>query len=291
MGSGSQGESAADTSTFRSRHWSAPSPLPAVGLPEVSCASSAFCAAVDLEDVFVYNRRSWSTPISVGGAELLSVSCVSRSFCVATGLSDAYVFNGVSWAGPVPIHESGNGILVSCVSPDFCVAAADGTLYRFNGTKWDHGTTVDPLAAHFVSVSCATTSFCVALDLSGATFVYDGRSWAASAVLSSEEGMYWVSCTASMCIAVGSGVRGGAAYEYRPARQQRKPPGKTGLLSVTGTASLAAYARTRVRIAPTPAERSGAAPTEKGWPRRAIHTDYARPAGVATEVTPAQDRS
>ncbi len=122
----------------------------------VSCVSSSFCVAGGryydtsghrLAFTSVYNGSTWTdrqvaSALNSGGyASVNSVSCVSSSFCAAGGLtydaSAGYqaftsVYNGSTWtdvqvAGA--LNSGGNAYInsVSCVSSSFCVA---GGRYR-----------------------------------------------------------------------------------------------------------------------------------------------------------------
>ena len=67
---------------------------------------------------------------------------------------------------------------VSCpLGTSFCMALGDGSYYTANGTTWT-GTSSPapggPLHGFTYSVSCATASFCVAVDWEGNALVGTG---------------------------------------------------------------------------------------------------------------------
>jgi hypothetical protein len=63
------------------------------------------------------------------------------------------------------------------------------------------------------SVSCPTRTFCVAVDLDGDAFAYNGKAWSSGANIdplnqtSNPDGLGSVSCTTTtFCAAVDSGI-------------------------------------------------------------------------------------
>lgn len=120
--------------------WSAPTLIDPNGGSSLSCPSSDFCAAVDAEgDITTWNGSSWSTPQSVDAVTALSVSCVSASFCLVTDNA--------------------------------------GDVLTWNGAEWSAAQTIDP-GAGLGSVSCASNTFCAAIDLShGDALIWNGASW------------------------------------------------------------------------------------------------------------------
>ena len=61
----------------------------------LSCASSSFCAAVDLNgNAFIYNGSSWSDPTNIDGTNQLNdVSCPTETFCVAVDGTNVFYYN------------------------------------------------------------------------------------------------------------------------------------------------------------------------------------------------------
>ena len=161
--------------------WSAPQNVDGSGdFTSVSCASSQFCAAVDIYgNVLTYNGSSWSAPEMITEGGILSVSCPSTTFCVAVGEGGGEnTWDGSSWNGPGPVGtDEYNLNSVSCTSSDFCVAVDDnGGADTWNGATWTGPTVVDS-EGDLSSVSCTNSSFCVAVDEDGNAFVYDGTNW------------------------------------------------------------------------------------------------------------------
>jgi hypothetical protein len=97
---------------------------------------------------------------------------------------NAYTFNGSAWTGPVVIDKTAGAaaqdgtspdyVSVSCGSPRFCVAV-DGThAYTFNGSSWSAPSTLSENGG--LEVSCSGT-FCLAMDDVGNAYTDDGGTW------------------------------------------------------------------------------------------------------------------
>jgi hypothetical protein len=192
---------------FNGTTWTAPQSLGGLFLSSVSCVSS-FCAAVDYNGRAVtYNGTSWAASVSTGEsfeAPLRSVSCTSSSFCVAVGGGNAVTYNGASWSAPVAIDANGADY-VSCV-PSFCVAVGGEYAVTFNGASWGTPTKIDSVEEPFLlSVSCASSSFCVAVDDNGNALTYKSGSWSAPDSIGGQ--LNSVSCApaSSFCVAVDEG--------------------------------------------------------------------------------------
>lgn len=144
---------------------------------------------------------TWSLPTSVTSASALDqVSCTSPSFCMAVDAQgSAYRFDGSAWSPAVPLAGSaaaagsttgGSGVRnggagtsangtpgVSCAASTFCVALSG----QSNVVQWD-GTAWGAAeqvggAASLQAVSCASTTFCVAMDGIGDGYAYEGSAW------------------------------------------------------------------------------------------------------------------
>ena len=128
--------------------------------------------------------------------DLESVSCPSSSFCVAIdGSGNAVVMSSGIWSHPVRVLSSAgdDGVApsVSCASSSFCVVVSDTGATIWNGSAWSAAQTMDALPSdvgtpprgvnHSVldSVSCVSSTFCVAADNAGRMFTWNGSSWSA----------------------------------------------------------------------------------------------------------------
>ena len=84
-----------------------------------------------------------------------------------------------SWSAPVLVDSSGNLNAVSCATTSFCVAVDAGG-YSFTY----NGTSWQPKVLvspnSLTGVSCASPSFCMAVDTAGNAWAYTGSSWGGS---------------------------------------------------------------------------------------------------------------
>jgi hypothetical protein len=196
------GDDLDDVYTYNGSSWSAAQQLnPSVTSPNVSfavsCPTTSFCLAVDGNfNAYTYNGSTWSAaqvidPNTLEGIIIGEVSCASATFCEAAFGQQTVTFNGSSWSAPVkiPVGSEGNASstpsieALSCASTTLCAGVGttsnnQGYLDTFNGTAWAapqiKKTGLGPQA--FVSVSCPTTSFCMAPGLDG-WVTYNGSSW------------------------------------------------------------------------------------------------------------------
>jgi hypothetical protein len=182
-------------------------------LSVVSCPSTTLCAAVDNNgDVHFWKNGAWLAPqyLNAGGS-LSSISCTSTAFCMAMSVGgEAMAYNGRSWnsagsAGPQETYE------ISCRSVTFCAAVgANGLpgkpswLAVYNGHSWSSQKTISTgkMNDRVLDVSCATTSYCVAVNWNGKILTYDGSRWATLSKVG-PSGLISVSCvSASFCLAI-----------------------------------------------------------------------------------------
>ena len=176
-----------------------------------------------------------------GSASITSVTCPSSTFCVAggnyrdsSGQGQAFVsvWNGTTWTDSevaAALNTGGYALItsVSCSSPNFCVAGGNyqdssGNSQAFvsvwNGTTWTDSRVAASLNnggfASITSVSCSSSTFCVAGDSSGNgqafVSVWNGTTWTDSQVAAAlytglGAGITSVSCSSSnFCVAGGN---------------------------------------------------------------------------------------
>jgi hypothetical protein len=199
--------------TYNGSSWSAADQLnPSVTSPSVSfavsCPTTSFCLAVDGDyNAYTYNGSAWSAaqvidPNTLEGIVIGEVSCASATFCVAAFGQKTVSYNGSTWSAPLTIPAGSEGSAsstpsieaLSCTSATLCAGVGttsnnEGYLDTFNGTAWSapsiKKTGLGPQA--FVSVSCPTTSFCMAPGLDG-WVTYNGSSWGAPQTFSDPGG-------------------------------------------------------------------------------------------------------
>ncbi|HSZ45722.1 MAG TPA: hypothetical protein VK823_10325 [Streptosporangiaceae bacterium] len=197
----------------------------------VSCATTTFCVAVDWSGAYlVYNGKKWSAPQTINplASAVDAVSCPSPGFCMAVDASTSngegghiFMFNGRTWTyegqDALPLSS------VSCTGPDFCEMLSygtDGSVYTatWNGTSVGNGS-LDTYLGFGPEpgegrVSCATQSFCVAVDQLGNAFTYIDGVWSKATALDPgvAASMAGVSCpTTTFCVAIDAG---GNEYTY-----------------------------------------------------------------------------
>jgi hypothetical protein len=198
------GDNLDDVYTYNGSSWSALHQLNSsvtdatVGFA-VSCPTTSFCLAVDGNfNWYTYNGSTWSAAqvidsSTLEGIVIGEVSCASATFCEAAFGQQTVTYNGSSWSAPVKVPVGAEGSssstpsieALSCASSTLCAGVGttsnnEGYLDTFNGTAWAtpqiKKTGLGPQA--FVSVSCPTTSFCMAPGLDG-WVRYNGTSWGA----------------------------------------------------------------------------------------------------------------
>ena len=226
------GDTAGRVTRFNGSTWSVPVTIdPGSGLGSMSCPTASFCAVTDNFNVMTWNGVTWSTPVSLGFSA--DVSCASATSCLAVGgdgslSGDAqWRYNGVSWTRVAPAPTTVMS-LVSCVST-VCVAVApaywgiNSNSAVFNGTTatWSSPAVVEADRT-LVDASCASPTFCVAVDGAGNAYTYNGTTWSAGVKIDSAAVPTSISCTsASFCMVVddgGGAVRySGAAWSPRVA--------------------------------------------------------------------------
>jgi hypothetical protein len=197
------------------------------GFPySISCPTASFCLAADWSGAYLtYNGKTWSSPQSIStlAGAVDSVSCLSATFCMAVDASDrnglggdVFVFKGTSWtwAGQDGLPLSS----VSCTSTTYCemlTYGSDGTVSSafWNGTNVYNTQALDTYQGFGTApgqgeLSCASRTFCVAVDQLGNAFTYNGSTWSGATAL--DPGFIVtadaVSCaTTTFCVATDAG--------------------------------------------------------------------------------------
>lgn len=135
-------------------------------------------------------QTGWSAPTQVAPGEYLaSVSCPTTSFCAAVGsgfqnsasgngtYGTALAWNGTRWSSPRDVDGYSGLEAVSCASPSFCVAVD----MSGHAVSWNgrSWSRPEPVAnGYLTGVSCTAAGVCVALDgLTGTAFAFSGGAW------------------------------------------------------------------------------------------------------------------
>jgi len=156
-------------------------------LTSIACPSSSLCFAGGepgvVEEWSGGAVEAWS-PLSADPGHVVSgIACVSTTDCVAVDdAGSATTWNGTSWSDPVQVDGSAALVSVSCdPTGALCLAVArDGTgAVRKSGT-WS---VLAAWSEPWISVSCVTTTFCMAVDDLDDAVVFNGTSWSDSVPL------------------------------------------------------------------------------------------------------------
>jgi uncharacterized repeat protein (TIGR01451 family) len=203
-----------DAVTYNGSAWSARS-LVFAGFPgyfgaelrQVSCVSTTFCVASDDDgSVFIYNGVSWSPPDPVTNSPFnMGVSCASTTFCVAIGEDGGgtgYVYNGSTWTQKTVDTNPNSGFTgvesVSCaLGTDFCAGIdnmGSAVVTTDGGAIWT-SSSIDGNPQPTASVSCATATYCLAVDNYGDAFTFNGGSWSSAQDIDGTKDLTSVSCT------------------------------------------------------------------------------------------------
>jgi hypothetical protein len=198
---------------------------PYVGPALVSCTSASFCLAVPLGvsgASWTWDGAQWTAHADPTRNRFSGLSCVSPTFCVGvTSDNLAYTFTGTGWSAGSSVKDSNTLTSVSCATTSFCMATDYTSAFVFNGTTWSGATQVSDELLS--TVSCPSTTFCVALDYLEVSHTYNGTAW------SSRQLPTWgwrdVSCSSStFCAAFGwNGVTTFDGTEWGPASPLGEP--------------------------------------------------------------------
>ncbi|GGM01969.1 hypothetical protein [Nakamurella endophytica] len=155
---------------------------------------------------------TWSAaaPTASGLTGVSALDCTSAAFCLAAdGSGHSATFDGTAWhpvtTGAVPLQLGD----LSCATATDCLAIGPHAVVRFDGARWR--SLPAPTGLTLVSVSCASTSFCmVAEGEQGSSWIWNGASWSGRSAIVTDLGEYQsyvasLSCaTPTLCAAVGS---------------------------------------------------------------------------------------
>ena len=174
--------------------WSSSSAIPATEVSAnspvaISCVAVTWCQAIlGSGTMALFHGSTWTSFGVVDNVgDIVALSCPTTRFCAAVDdAGNALIYRG-TWSAPNAVDGGGQLQDVSCTDPTFCMAVSSdtpGTTYRFNGTRWSEVAAPNPSTPQggsepntLSAVSCALSTYCVALDDFGEAFVWDGRSW------------------------------------------------------------------------------------------------------------------
>jgi hypothetical protein len=172
---------------FNGSAWSKPASIPGSSQPlSISCRPWGFCMALDgtstgtwrLKGGHWFGSGSLNASNPVGGSEPnvgSAISCSGPRFCAALdNFGEAFTWSRGKWSRRFKFDPSLlDGVdAVSCTSWQACVVVdGDGITTRWNGQAWSPLRRID-IKAGLTDVSCATGSFCVAVDDRGRVLTY-----------------------------------------------------------------------------------------------------------------------
>ena len=126
------------------------------------------------------------------------------------GVHAAAVVHGTSWTPVAAIDVGHSFTAVSCATATFCVAVDNSG----NAAVLNRGTWhVSPMTGTVLTVSCPVRGFCVATNIAGGAVVYQGGTWSPVTVIDGAA-INTLSC-ASPTFCVATDHRGDVLY-YRP---------------------------------------------------------------------------
>ena len=142
----------------------------------VACPVDGFCVAGTGGFYSVYDHGTW-TRATLGANYGSDVTdCLSTTWCrMLTSNGAGFVFDGSSF-----VASSSPGFpatAIDCVSTTWCMAtggsSGTGQAARFDGVSWT------TMAVPFIpsSLSCTSSSACVAVDDDGQLATFDGAAW------------------------------------------------------------------------------------------------------------------
>jgi hypothetical protein len=203
-----------DVLMYQHGSWSAPihvDPDDAASLDALSCPTAMFCVAFDdhgARTTFDGSRWSHMTPLSPD-SDPVAVSCVAASFCATL---NGWTFRDGAWT---QVATGGTGFpahlaRLSCVSSTFCLAVDQLNVAAkyFNGLAWlSLPAPVSRTDGQWpTSVSCVSSTHCVALAAPGLAVTFNGSSWSSPTTIDQHADDLQVSCvSATWCQAIDRG--------------------------------------------------------------------------------------
>jgi hypothetical protein len=133
----------------------------------------ALLSACAIETSGASSTGKWSSAIQIGSKDSgtnqvsYSVSCPTSIFCVAANGNGQVLYDQSGvWSTPRGLALGGSIDSVSCSSTTFCVAVAAGEAAVYNGHRWSSAVRMGTTGDTY-NVSCATVRFCAAVGASG----------------------------------------------------------------------------------------------------------------------------
>lgn len=215
------------TTTTSMSTWTTPGQMVAneSSISGISCYSSSSandCVAVTkLGEVMYYNGTTWTITMVDPGNSLTSVSCTSSTLCVAVDNAGNYLYStdpvSGTWSAVNNIDGTNVITSVSCPTATFCGAVDNKGQYDYSASPTTASSWLPPpngtagfqgidTGNSINSISCPTSSLCVAVDNVGNYLYWASPSaynnWT-HANIDSTNSINSVTCTSStVCVAV-----------------------------------------------------------------------------------------
>ncbi len=127
----------------------------------------------------VFTGSAWAAPVvsdAYDAGDLIGVSCPTSSWCLAEDGGYYQIDKAGKWTWPsaFPAGIAAGGHL-HCVSATYCTVDAGHAVATWRGSAWTLGPQVT--GSYIKQLSCPTTTFCMAVDQTGATFTFNGSTW------------------------------------------------------------------------------------------------------------------
>lgn len=167
----------------------------------------SFGAAAATSFTVVSNTEVTATvpPFPGGLASIVDVVVQSPLGASPPAAGDQFSYTGpteASWSAPTHLDPSSAPTSVSCVSPTFCMAV-DLTGDAFAFDGTSWaGSDIDGNTS-LRSVSCVSTSFCIAIDFAGRAVTWNGTQWSVPVLVDPNGFFSSVSCASSTLCAAG----------------------------------------------------------------------------------------
>ena len=158
----------------------------------VSCFQRNGCMAVSRTgNSYRWNGTTWSAPLQVEKYGLLSpsISCSSSIYCIVSDNNGmVFQWNGYHWrqiglpaTRGISFSQATLNI-VSCAGTDFCMISFailfSDIIYRIDGTRV---TEVATLPQMIISLSCASSRYCMFVELNGTVLRWNGTQLVSNA--------------------------------------------------------------------------------------------------------------
>jgi hypothetical protein len=194
----------------------------------VSCLSSSFCAAVNKAgELYVATTKEhlmsptgWqSTKIDSSVSVLHGIACTSTTSCVAVDgvgnvVNITVTSEGTAEASTQDIDGTNALTGINCAASTCVAVDSHGNIFvsTNSGESWSEQYVV--VENKLTSVSCASSSLCLAADTSGSVMTFDPAAVPASnkQLIDSGNGVNAASCIASTTDCIVSDTKGNAYY-------------------------------------------------------------------------------